>query len=40
LANTAYTTRTAIHQTLDISPGALIFQLDMILNIPLIANLE
>jgi len=40
LANAAYTTRTAIHHTLDISPGALIFQRDMILNILLIADLE
>jgi len=40
LANAAYATQTAIHHTLDISPGALIFQQDMILNIPLIADLE
>ena len=40
LANKAYATRTAIHHTLNISPGALIFQRDMILNIPLIADLE
>ena len=32
LANAAYATRTVIHRTLDISPGALIFQGDMILN--------
>jgi len=40
LANAAYATRTAIHHTLSISPGAKIFQRDMMLNIPLIADLE
>lgn len=40
LANAAYATRTVIHHTLNILPGALIFQRDMILNIPLIADLE
>jgi len=40
LANAAYATCTVIHHTLDISPGALIFQQDMILNIPLIADIE
>jgi len=40
LANAAFATQTAIHHTLDISLGALIFQHDMILSIPLIANFE
>ena len=40
LANAAYVTHTVIHHTVDISPGALLFQRDMILNIPLIADLE
>jgi len=40
LASAAYATHTAIHHTLSISPGAKIFQRDMMLNIPLIADLE
>ena len=40
LASASYATRCAIHQTLQISPGALVFQRDMILDIPIIADLE
>lgn len=40
LASAAYATRVAVHRTLGISPGALVFSRDMILNIPLIADLE
>jgi hypothetical protein len=40
LAMAMYATRASIHHSLSISPGALAFQRDMILNIPLIADLE
>ena len=36
----AYASKTAIHCTLNISPGALVFHRDMILNIPLITDLQ
>ena len=39
-ATAAYASKVAIHRTLNISPGALVFQRDMILNIPLIADLH
>ena len=32
--------RTAIHTALRLSPGAFVFQQDMLLDIPLIANME
>ena len=38
-ATAAYTSKVAIHCTLNISPGALVFQRDMILNIPIITDL-
>ena len=38
-ATTAHASKVAIHCTLNISPGALVFQQDMILNIPLITDL-
>lgn len=40
LATASYAVRSAIHRTLRASPGALVFQRDMILNIPIIADLE
>ena len=39
-ATAAYASKVAIHRTLNISPGALVFHRDMILNIPLIADLH
>ena len=39
-AAAAYANKTAIHRTLNISPGALVFHRDMILNIPLITDLQ
>ena len=39
-AAAAYASKTAIHHTLNISPGALDFHRDMILNIPLITDLQ
>ena len=39
-AAAAYASKTAIHSTLNISPGALVFHRDMILNIPLITDLQ
>ena len=38
-ATAAYASKVAIHCTLNISPGALVFQRDMVLNIPLITDL-
>ena len=38
-ATAAYASKVAIHCTLNMSPGALVFQRDMILNIPLITDL-
>ena len=38
-ATAAYASKVAIHRTLNVSPGALVFQRDMILNIPLITDL-
>ena len=40
LATARYAVRTAVHRTLNISPGALSFHRDMILPIPLIADFE
>jgi hypothetical protein len=40
LANTIYALRTAIHSTLQASPGAIAFGRDMIFNIPFIADLQ
>jgi hypothetical protein len=37
-ATAAYASKVAIHCTLNISPGALVFHRDMILNIPLLAD--
>jgi len=39
LATASYASRASLHQTLHISPGALVFHHDMLLNIPLIADL-
>ena len=38
-ATAAYASKVAIHCTLNMSPGALVFQRDMVLNIPLITDL-
>ena len=38
-ATTVYASKVAIHCTLNMSPGALVFQRDMILNVPLITYL-
>ena len=38
-ATAAYVSKVAIHCTLNMSPGALVFQRDMILNVPLITYL-
>ena len=38
-ATATYASKVAIHCTLKMSPGALVFQRDMILNIPLITDL-
>jgi hypothetical protein len=40
LATTMHATRCAMHHALRMSPGAFVFQRDMFLNIPLIANLQ
>ena len=40
LQTAVHSARTAIHSTLKISPGALAFHRDMLLNIPLIADLQ
>jgi hypothetical protein len=40
LQTTAYSARAAIHSTFKISPGTLVFHRDMILDIPLVADLE
>jgi hypothetical protein len=40
LSTAAYSARAAIHRTLQISPGALVFHRDMLLDIPLIADLH
>jgi Integrase zinc binding domain len=40
LQTAAYSARVAVHSTLKISPGALVFHRDMLLNIPLIADLH
>ena len=39
-ATAAYASKVAIHCTLNISPGALVFHRDMILNIPLLADVH
>ena len=40
LANTMYATRAALNGTLETSPGALLFHRDMVLDVPLIADLQ
>jgi transposase InsO family protein len=40
LQTASYAARVAIHGSLKISPGALVYQRDMILDIPLVADLE
>jgi hypothetical protein len=40
LATTMHATRASVHRALRTTPGALVFQRDMFLNIPLIANLQ
>jgi hypothetical protein len=40
LATTMHATRASIHRTIKTTPGALVFQRDMFLDIPLIANLQ
>lgn len=40
LQTAAYSARSAIHGTLKISPGALVFHRDMLLDIPIIADLQ
>ena len=40
LSTAAYSARAAIHSTLKISPGALVFHRDMVLDIPIIADLH
>jgi len=39
LATASHASKTAVHRTLNISPGALVFRRDMILDIPLLADL-
>ena len=39
-ATAAYASKVAIHCTLFISPGALVFHRDMLLNIPLLADIH
>jgi hypothetical protein len=39
LATASYASRASLHRTLHISPGALVFHRDMLLNIPLLADL-
>ncbi len=40
LQTAAYSARTAIHSSMKITPGALVFNRDMLLDIPLIADLH
>ena len=40
LATASYASRASLHRTLNISPGALVFHRDMLLNIPLLADLQ
>ena len=40
VANTMYVIRCSLHHALKMSPGAFVYQQDMFLNIPLIANLQ
>jgi len=40
ISTATYAARAAIHQTLNISPGALVFHRDMFLDIPIIADLH
>jgi transposase InsO family protein len=40
LQTTAYSARAVIHSTLNISPGALVFHRDMVLDIPLLADFK
>ena len=39
LASTQYATRCAVHKTFGVSPGAIVFHRDMLLPIPIIADL-
>ena len=39
LATCVHSSRCAVNHTMQISPGALVFQRDMMMSIPLIANL-
>ena len=39
LATAAYASEVAIHHTLNMPPGSLVFQRDMLMNIPLITDL-
>jgi hypothetical protein len=39
-ATAAYAFKVDIHHTLNMSPGALVFHKDMVLNIPLLADLH
>ena len=38
-ATAAYASKVAIHCTLNMSPGTIVFQIDLILNLPLITDL-
>jgi hypothetical protein len=40
LATASYASRASLHRSLNVSPGALVFHRDMLLNIPLIADLN
>jgi len=40
ISSASYAVRAAVHQTMKISPGALVFHRDMFLNIPVIADLH
>ena len=40
LASASYAVRTAVHRTMKVSPGALIYHRDMMLPIPIIANFQ
>jgi hypothetical protein len=39
LATASYASRASLHRSLNVSPGTLVFHRDMLLNIPLIADL-
>ena len=40
LATAAYAARTSLHSTMEHSPGQLVFQRDMLLDIPVIADFQ